>query len=72
MVAVPAVKIVKLLIAILAALWTLGVVIGVVADLGKHGGTRGVTQLAAGIGVSAACAAITWWLFTWALKKSAK
>ncbi|HEX5104349.1 MAG TPA: hypothetical protein VFV87_11090 [Pirellulaceae bacterium] len=62
-------KIIKLGIATLAALYTLGVVIGFVSNLGQHGGTRGVTHLAAGIGVTAASAAITWWLFTWALKK---
>ena len=62
-------KILKLLIASFAALWTLSVVVGVVSDLGKHGGTIGVAKLAAGIGVSAACAALTWWLFTWALKR---
>jgi hypothetical protein len=65
-------KILKLCLAGFAALWTLGVVIGVVSDLGQHGGTIGIAKLAAGLGVTAACAAITWWLFSWAQRKPAK
>lgn len=62
------VKIVKLLIAILAALWTLGVVVGVVSEFGKHGGTRGVAQFAAQFAAIAFCVAVTACLFSWALK----
>jgi len=63
------VKIVKLIIASLAALWTLGVVVGVVSEFGKHGGTRGTAQLAAQFAAIAFCVAITACLFSWALKK---
>ncbi len=62
-------KFLKLGVAILAALWTIGVAIGVIAELGKHGGTRGIASTAAGIGVTAALAAVTFWLFQWALRK---
>lgn len=61
-------KFLKLTIATVAALWTIGVIAGVVLDIGKHGGTRGVAQLAGGIGASALCLVITYWLFVWALK----
>jgi hypothetical protein len=62
-------RIVKFCLAGLAALWTIGVAAGVIADLGKYGGTIGTAKLAAGIGVTAAFAAITFWLFQWALRK---
>ena len=62
-------KIIKLGGAVLAALWTIGVAVGVITEVGAHGGTRGVSSLAAGIGVTAALAAVTYWLFQWALRK---
>ena len=52
-------KFVKLLLGTLAALWTVGVIAGVIKDLGDHSGTRGVAQFAAGVGVTALCAAIS-------------
>ena len=51
-------RIIKLCIATLAALWTIGVVAGVVADIGKSGGTIGIARLAAGLGVTAGLAAV--------------
>jgi hypothetical protein len=63
-------KIVRLLLAILAALWTLGVAVGVISEMGKHGGTLGIAHLAAGIAVTAGLAAVTYWLFQWALRKA--
>jgi hypothetical protein len=62
-------KIVKLAIAILAALWTAGVVFGVIAEMGKHGGTRGIATLAGGVAAAAMMGLITYWLFQWALRK---
>jgi hypothetical protein len=53
----------------LAALWTVGVAIGVIANRGQHEGARGTTDLIAGIAAIAVCAAITAWLFQWAAKK---
>jgi hypothetical protein len=63
------VKVIKLSIAGLAALWTIGVAAGFVSNIGQHGGTRGTVEFAAGIGSTAACIAITYWLFQWALKQ---
>jgi hypothetical protein len=62
-------KIFKLILAALAAIWTVGVLVGVVKGLDGHGGTRGVTELAAGIAAFAMCLTITVWIFQWALRK---
>jgi hypothetical protein len=62
-------KILRFALAGLAALWTLGVVIQVIATRGEHEGARGTTNLVARIAAIAICAAITAWLFQWALKK---
>ena len=62
-------KIIRLIIAIIAALWTVGVAVGVIQDLGKHQGVRGTTQMFAGLGVTVACLAITICLFKWALRR---
>ncbi|MBT4863788.1 MAG: hypothetical protein HON53_01530 [Planctomycetaceae bacterium] len=59
----------RLIIAIIAALWTVGVAVGVIQELGTHQGVRGTTQMFAGAGATLACLAITVWLFTWALRR---
>ena len=59
----------RLVIAIIAALWTVGVLVGVVQELGNHQGVRGTTQMFAGIGATVACLAVTAWLFKWALRR---
>ena len=56
-------KVVRLIFAILAALWTLGVAAGVVSNLGKHDGTRGLTEAAGGLAALAIALGITIWLF---------
>jgi hypothetical protein len=56
-------KTTRLIFAILAALWTLGVAAGVVSNLGKHDGTRGLTEAAGGIAALAIAIGITVWLF---------
>jgi hypothetical protein len=61
-------KVLKLALAILAALWTLGVVVGVVSNFGAHGGTRGMSERAAGVAAISMCAVITYWLFQWAVR----
>jgi hypothetical protein len=63
-------KYIRLVLAILAGLWTIGVAAGVVADLGKTGGTRGTTELVAGLAVTAGFAALTLWLFAGAVRRS--
>jgi hypothetical protein len=64
-------RIIRFGIAILAALWTVGVAVGASQELGKEHGARGTTQLFVGIGVTAGCAAITLMLFRWAIRSSA-
>ena len=61
-------KVVRFIIAIVAALWTAGVAVGVVREFGTHEGVRGTTQIFAGVGATAACFVITIWLFKWALR----
>jgi hypothetical protein len=63
-------KIIRLVLALAAGIWTMGVAAGVVANLGKAGGTRGTTELMAGMAVTTACAALTLWLFLGAVRKS--
>lgn len=62
-------KIVKLAIAILSALWTAGVVVGAVTEFGTHGGTRGMAKMVGSVAAVAIMAVITYWLFQWALRK---
>lgn len=64
-------KIIRFGIAILAALWTVGVAVGALQELGKEQGARGTTQLFVSIGVTAGCTAITVMLFRWAIRSSA-
>lgn len=61
-------KIIRLLVAIVAALWSVGVAVGVVREFGTHDGVRGTTQIVAGIGATLLCFVITVWLFKWALR----
>jgi len=63
-------KVSRLILAVLAALWTMGVAAGVIAEIGKHGGTRGIVESVAGIAVTAAMVALTIWLFQGAFPKS--
>ena len=63
-------NVVRLIFAILAGLWTIGVAAGVVANLGKSSGTQGSTELVAGLAVTAGFAALTIWLFMGAIRKS--
>ena len=62
-------KILKLVLGVIAAFWTLGVAIGVGKEIGVHGGTRGFVDLIGGGAIVVACAAITLWLFQSALRK---
>ena len=63
-------KALKLILGTLAALWTVGVVIGFVPTLlSGDFSTQGITEIAAGCGVIAICGLITYWLFESALRK---
>ena len=62
-------KFFKLAIAVVFALWTLGVMVGVVSQIGSHGGTRGTAELVGGIAAGLIMIAVTAWLFQWALRK---
>lgn len=64
-------KIIRFGIAILAALWTVGVAVGALQKFGKEEGTRGTTQVFVSIGVTAGCAAVTLMLFRWAIRSNA-
>jgi len=59
-------KTVRLIFAILAALWTLGVVVRVVFNLGR---TRGLTEAAGGLAAIAIMLVITVWLFQGVIAK---
>lgn len=61
-------KTVKLILGVLAALWTVGVIVGFVQDLASSG-PRGAAPIAAGLAAIAVCAALTAWLFQSALRK---
>ena len=58
-----AMKIIRLIFGILAALWTVGVVVGVVSEFGKRGGTLGIMDIAAGAAGICIMLVITIWLF---------
>ncbi len=62
-------KFIRLIIAIVAALWTAGVAAGFVREFGTHEGVRGTTQIFAGVGVTVAGLVITISLFKWALRR---
>src|SRR5262245_33154640 len=64
-----AMKIGRLILAVLAALWTIGIAAGVVSELGKHGGTRGITENAGGLAAVAIMLVVTIWLFQGAFRK---
>jgi hypothetical protein len=63
-------KIVRLIFAILAALWTVGVIVGVISEFGKHGGTRGIVDIAASVFAVCFMLVITIWLFQGVFPKS--
>jgi hypothetical protein len=56
-------KIIRLISAVVAALWTVGVAVGAFSQLGKHGGDRGLVDGAASFAALAIMLAITAWLF---------
>jgi hypothetical protein len=62
-------KIVKLIFAVLAALFAVGQAVQLVQNVTAHGGVRGQTEVAAGLGLVALGAAISIWLFRSALAK---
>ncbi len=63
-------KVLKLILGTLAALWTLGVVIGFVPTLlSGDFSTRGITEITAGCVAILICGLITFWLFENALRK---
>jgi hypothetical protein len=64
-------KIAKLVLGALAAVWTIGVVIGAEPKLfsGDYS-TKGITEAAASVGAIAICSLITYWLLSSALRKN--
>jgi len=62
-------KILRLVLAVLAALWTIGVAVGVAKDFGRHGGTRGMVEMVGGAAVTLAMLALTIWLFQGIFRK---
>lgn len=64
--------VIRYVLALAAALWTIGVVAGVVMEAGKHSGTRGLTELFMGIGAVAVCCYFTVILFRSARRHSSE
>jgi hypothetical protein len=56
-------KIIRIALAILAAVWTIGVAVGVISRFGQHEGPRAATDIFGGIAAIAVCTLITVWLF---------
>lgn len=62
-------KVLKLILGVLAALWTLGVVIGFIVTLISGGAKGGVTEIVPGCVAILICGLITFGLFSSALRK---
>lgn len=63
-------KVLKLILGVLAGVWTIGVVVGAAPKLvSMDFSTRGLTEIAGGIAAILMCGLITFWLFESALKK---
>ena len=62
-------KVIRFIIAGFAALWTLGVIAGVIQNFGEHQGPRGTIVMFAGLAGILICLVITVWSFQWALQR---
>ena len=60
-------KTIKYCIAWFAAMWSALVVFGVGSNAVRHGGTRGVAELAGGLAAIAIAVGVTYLLFQWAM-----